>query len=94
MYSPTSWARSTSTRWPFSSRPRGAVHLCEEAGDRGLAGAGVADEDEMLRGRDLRQPVLEAPALHLQEGGERAHLLLDAPEADQRVEFGLELGQR
>ena len=45
----------------------------------------------MLRGRHLRQPVLEPLRLHLEEGDERAHLLLHGLEPDERVELGLEL---
>ena len=35
-----------------------------------------------------------ALCLHLQEGDERAHLFLHRVEPDERVELGLELGQR
>ena len=48
----------------------------------------------MLARRDLGQAVLEPPCLHLEEGDERAHLLLDRLEPDERVELGLELGER
>jgi hypothetical protein len=72
----------------------GAVHLGEQARDRRLAGAGVAEEDEVLRGRDLREAVLRAPRLHLEEGDERMHLLLDGLEADERVELRLHLPER
>jgi hypothetical protein len=73
-----------------SHRP---VHLREQPRDRGLPGARVAEEDEMLRGRDLRQAVLEALGLHLEEGDERAHLLLHRRQADERVQLVLELGE-
>jgi hypothetical protein len=67
------------------------VHLREQAGDRRLASPRVAHEDEVLRGCDLREAVLLAPRLHLQERDEGVHLLLDGLEADERVELGLEL---
>ena len=47
----------------------------------------------MLAGRNLRQVVLLAASLHLQEGDERVHLLLDRLEPDERVELGLEVGE-
>ena len=74
-----------------TKEPHRVVHLGEEARDRRLAGARVAEEDEVLRGRDLREPVLRAPALHLEERDERADLLLHGLEADEGVELGLEL---
>ena len=64
-----------------------AVHLREQPRDRRLAGSRVAEEDEMLRRRDLGQPVLEAAALHLEERDEAAHLLLHRREPDERVEL-------
>ena len=71
-----------------------AVHLGEQAGDGRLAGARVAEEDEVLARRHLGQLVLLPPRLHLEERDERAHLLLDRLQADQAVELGLQLGQR
>ena len=71
-----------------------AVHLREQARDRRLARARVAEEDEVLARRDLGQPVLLAARLHLQEGDERVHLLLDRLEPDERVELGLQLLER
>ena len=70
-----------------------AVHLREQPRDRGLTGAGIAEKDEMLARRDLGEPVLLPPRLHLQERDERAHLLLHRLEPDQRVELGLQLVQ-
>ena len=72
----------------------GAVHLGEQPGDGRLAGAGVAEEDEVLARRDLGQVVLLPPRLHLQEGEQRVHLLLDRLEPDEPVELRLQLGQR
>ena len=48
----------------------------------------------MLARRHLGQAVLLAARLHLQEGDERAHLLLDRVEADERVELRLQLVER
>jgi len=48
----------------------------------------------VLRGGDLREPVLEAPPLHLQEGDQRPHLLLHRLEPDEGVELGLQLLER
>jgi hypothetical protein len=78
----------------FREQPHRAVHLGEEARDRRLARARVPEEDEVLRGRDLRQPVLEPLALHLEEGEERVDLLLHRVEPDERVELGLQLLER
>ena len=65
----------------------GAVHLREQPRDRRLARAGVAEEDEVLARRDLGEAVLLPPRLHLEERDQRAHLLLDGLEADERVEL-------
>ena len=70
-----------------------AVHLGEQPGDGRLAGARVAEEDEVLARRHLGQLVLLPPRLHLEERDERAHLLLDGLQADQAVELGLQLCQ-
>ena len=48
----------------------------------------------MLARRHLREAALLAERLHLEEGDERADLLLDGLEADERVELGLELVER
>ena len=71
-----------------------AVHLREQARDRRLARPRVAEEDEVLRGRNLGQAVLEPPRLHLEERDQRPHLLLHSLEADERVELRLELLHR
>src|SRR6266498_3520065 len=71
-----------------------AVHLRQQAGDRRLARARVAEEDEVLRGRDLGEAVALPLGLHLEEGDERPHLLLDGFEAGQRIELVLQLGER
>ena len=71
-----------------------AVHLREQARDRGLARARVAEEDEVLARRHLGEAVLLAARLHLEEGDERVHLLLDGLEPDERVELGLQLLER
>src|SRR4029453_14813396 len=73
--------------------PHRAVPLGEEPRDRRLPSPGIAAEDEVLRSRDLRQPVLETPRLDLQEGDQRAHLLLDGLEADPRIEPRLQVRQ-
>jgi hypothetical protein len=79
---------------PLLEQAHRAVHLREQACDRRLAGPGIADEDEVLRGGHLGQPVLEAAALDLKERHERAYLLLDRLEADERVELRLQLFER
>jgi hypothetical protein len=66
------------------------VHLREEPRHRCLPRAGVAEEDEVLRGCDLRQAVSLAFRLHTQEGDQRADLLLHRLEPDERVELRLE----
>ena len=71
-----------------------AVHLRQQPGDCRLAGAGIPVEDEVLARRHLGEVVLLPARLHLEEGDERAHLLLDRLEPDERVELGLELLQR
>src|SRR6266511_4398238 len=71
-----------------------AVHLREQARDRRLARARVAEEDEVLARRDLREPVLLPARLHLEERGQRTHLLLHRFEPDQRVELGLSVVER
>ena len=53
-YCATSPDRSTSTRWPFCSRPTDAVHLGEQPRDGRLPGARVAEEHEMVRRRRPR----------------------------------------
>ena len=78
---------------PLLEQPHRAVHLSEEPRDRRLPGTGIAAEDEVLRSSNLGQPVLETPRLHLQEGDQRSHLLLDGLEADQRIELRLQLLQ-
>jgi hypothetical protein len=90
-YWPTRPARSTSTRWPRRRRPIERYISASRPRDRRLAGARVAQEDEVLRGRDLREPVLGAPPLYLEERDEGSHLLLHGFEADEGVELGLQL---
>ena len=75
-------------------QPHRAIHLREQPRDRRLAGARVAEEDEVLRRRDLRQARLLAPRLDAQERDERLHLLLDRLEPRQRVELGEQLLER
>ena len=48
----------------------------------------------MLARRHLREVVLLPARLHLEERDERAHLLLDRREPDERVELRLELLER
>src|SRR5439155_6351388 len=71
-----------------------AVHLGEQPRDRGLARARIPEEDEMLRRRRLRQPVLRAPSLYLEERRQRAHLVLHRAQPDEAVEVGLDLVER
>ena len=79
---------------PLLQQADRAVHLREQPRDRRLAGARVAEEHEVLGGRDLRQPVRLAARLHLEERDERADLLLHRLEPDQGVELGLQLRER
>src|SRR6266511_2188464 len=71
-----------------------AVHLREQARDRRLARARIAEEDEVLTRRDFSEPVLLPARLHLEERDQRAHLLLHRVEPDQRVELGLKIVER
>src|SRR6266511_4046017 len=71
-----------------------AVHLRKQPGDRRLARAGVAEEDEVLARRDFGEPVLLPSRLHLEKCDQRAHLLLHRVQPDQRVELGLQLIER
>src|SRR5438128_1406836 len=48
----------------------------------------------MLRGCDLRQPVLESLCLHLQNSRQRPHLPFDRLEAHERIELTLKLFER
>ena len=48
----------------------------------------------MLRGCDLRQPVLESLCLHLQKSRQRPHLPFDRLEAHERIELTLKLFER
>ena len=77
-----------------SEQAHGAVHLREQPRDRGLARSGIAEEDEVLRGGDLREPVPLSLCLDLQERHQGAHLFLHRLEPDQRIELGLELRHR
>ena len=70
------------------------VHLREQPRDRRLARAGVAEEHEMLRRRDLRQAVLLPLGLHLEKRDERPYLLLHRLEPGQGVELGLQRSER
>jgi hypothetical protein len=79
---------------PAPQQPHRPVHLRQQPGDGGLTGAGVPVEDEMLARCDLGKVVLLPARLHLEESDERAHLLLDRGEPDERVELRLQLLQR
>jgi len=48
----------------------------------------------MLTRRNLRQTMLLPPGLHLQERDESVYLLLHRLEPNERVELGLQLGER
>ena len=75
-------------------QPHRAVHLREQPRDGRLARARVAEEDEVLRRRHLRQAGLLAASLDAEERDERANLLLHRLEAGQRVELGQQLLER
>ncbi len=72
-------------------QPDRPVHLRDEAGHRGLAGAGIPQEDQMLAGRHLGQPPLAPLALDPEERDQGRHLLLHRIEAHERVDLGLDL---
>ena len=74
-------------------QPDRAVHLGEQPGDGGLAGARVAEEDEVLAGRHIGETVLVALRLDLEERDQGPDLLLDRVESDERVEIGLDFGE-
>src|SRR6476620_11569275 len=71
-----------------------SVHLREQPRDCGLARPWIPEEDEMLRGRNLREPVPLTLGLNLEKSDERPHLLLHRLEPDESVELSLELGHR
>ena len=93
-YWPTSAARSTSTRCPRRKSPIARYISASNRATVVFPVPGIAEEDEMLGRRDLGQAVALPLRLHLQEGDERVHLLLDRFEPDQRVELRLELLER
>ncbi len=68
-----------------------AVEARQEAGDGGLAGAGIPAEHEVLGRLDHGHVTLGPEALDPQQGGEEADLGLDRVEPDQTVEFGQEV---
>ena len=70
------------------------VHLGQQSSNRRLAGARVSEKDEMLARRHLGEAAFLPQRLHLQEGEQRTHLILDTFEADQAVQFALELLHR
>jgi hypothetical protein len=74
-------------------QPDRAVGLGEQARNRRLPRPGIAQEGEVLRGRDLRQPVLQPLRLNLKERDQRAYLLLDRLEPDEGVQLHPELLQ-
>ncbi len=90
---PTSAARSTSTRWPFCSRPTARYISASSRATVVLPVPGLPRKtrcwDVAASGRpcSLRRP---APAGRHQ----RLHLLLDRLQADQRVQVGLDRRQR
>ena len=69
----------------FSEQPHRPVHVGEQSGDRGLAGTGVSEENEVLGGRHLREAALETLPLDLEKRDQRAHLVFDGLQTDQRV---------
>ena len=75
-------------------QPHRSVHLGQQAGDCGLPGAWIPEEDEVLARRNLREVVVLAARLHLEERDETVHLLLDGVEADEPVQFRLQFGER
>jgi hypothetical protein len=73
------------------NHPERAVDLGEEPGDRGLAGARVAGEDQVPTRLDHGQLAVTADPLHLQQVGHEPHLPLDLGQPDEVVELGQEV---
>ena len=71
----------------------GVVDLREQPGDGGLAGAGIAGEDEVVTGLDHRHSAFGAKLLHLQQAAEASHLGLHVGQADESVELGQQIGE-
>ncbi len=69
-------------------QPEGGEDPAQDAGDRGLAGAGRPGEDEVPGGRLADQPVRVPQLGHAQLGDDGADLLLDRLQADQLVQLG------
>ena len=68
----------------------GGVEPRQDAGHRGLAGAGVAEKDEVQRERGTGKVRLSAQLADLDEVHEALDVLLDVLQADQVVELGHE----
>ena len=91
MYWPTRSRRATSLNLPSGSTPSALQQLAVEAGDRRLAGAGRAGEDQVVADRADGQPGLAAPLVDLDLVDQRPHLGLHPGQPDHRVEFGEQL---
>jgi len=70
-----------------------AQQLTSEPGDGGLAGAGIAGEDQVAADGRRPQPKLLALADQLREADQRCHVFLDALQADKPVQFGQQILQ-
>ena len=78
---------------PLLDDSEGAVDPGQQSAHGGLAGSGVAAEDQVLRVVDDREVPLLAEPLDPQQGGQEFHLLLHRIEADQTVELGQQVHQ-
>ena len=63
--------------------PEGTQDLAQQAGDGGLARAGIAGEHEVVARLDRRQATLGTQALDPQQAGQATHVGLDVGESDQ-----------
>ena len=67
----------------FLEQTHCAVCLGEQPSNGGFAGAGVAEEHEMLADRHVGKTVLTTPCLYLEIGEQRPHLLFHRTEPDE-----------
>ena len=79
---------------PAVDHTQGPVDLGQQAGDRGLAGSGVAGEDQVVRRLDRRETAFGAQLLHTEEVGDQVDPGLDLLEPDPFVELGQQLLER
>ena len=78
---------------PFLQNPEPAENLADDASDRGLSRARIADEHHVQTQSRLRQPGLRAVLLQPQEVRQRLDFPLDCLESNQPVQFRFRLGE-